>query len=167
MSEAVTSLPPETVAEAMTVMGRAFTAIRSATSQNYAMGERLSPERLAAVGMLADALHNMPGWLHSDRPVRYPGFEASVRDELAVAVGAIEFLHGRGPFVPRGPFRAEFVRRIMPVPPAPARDTDAAPIDVHPGEGVARRRASWIGGVAAVCGLGLAVALGRGRRTGA
>jgi hypothetical protein len=156
MSDVSASLPPELVAQAMTVMGQAFAAIRSATSQHYSTGERLSPERLAAVGMLADALHNVPDWLRSDLPVRYRGDEANLRNELAIAVGAIEFLHGRGPFVPRGPFRADRVQRVMPLA--------TASVDARLAQRGAGRRASWIGGVAAVCGLGLAAAGGLRRR---
>ena len=157
MSDTANSLPPELIAEAMTVMGRAFTAIRSATSQNYSMGERLSPERLAALGMLADALHNMPDWLRSDLPVRYRGLEDNVRDELAVAVGAIEFLHGRGPFVPRGPFQADRVHRITVSTPVPSRAAPAIP----DARRLTRFYISWIGGLAAACGLLATRGLGR------
>lgn len=151
MTEISTELPPELVAEAMSVMGRAFTAIRSATSQKYAGGERLSPERLAAVGMLADALHNAPDWIRS----RWRTDGRTMRCELDVAIGAIEFLHGRGPFVPRGPFRAEFVQRMLPAASAPCR----APVATPGGPRRTGGRMSLAGGLAvagglvAVCGL--------------
>lgn len=92
MTDASAPLPPELVAEAMTVMGRAFVAIRSATHSRYGSGGDLSERRMAAIGTLADVLHNMPAWVRSDPEGRWVSDEVTVRRELDTAVRAIDFL---------------------------------------------------------------------------
>lgn len=87
-------LPTELVTRASKVMGDALIAIRSATHGRYNHGEKLTPERIAAIGTLADALHNMPGWMDADRSGGWQADQAMVREELEVAVGAIAVLRG-------------------------------------------------------------------------
>lgn len=73
-------------------MGRAFVAIRSATHGRYGSAGELSGKRMAAIGTLADALHNVPAWVRSDPEGRWVSDEATVRRELDVAVRAIDFI---------------------------------------------------------------------------
>lgn len=70
------------IAEAHDVMARAFVAIRGLTHIGSGRARELDQRKSQGVMLLADALHNIPMWIHPNPSQRMISTEEQIRVEL-------------------------------------------------------------------------------------
>jgi len=70
------------IAEAHDIMARAFVAIRGATHISSGRARELDQRTSQGVMLLADALHDIPMWIHPDTSQRMKSTEEQIRGEL-------------------------------------------------------------------------------------